>query len=194
MKKVALDPLKCTACRTCEVQCSIAHSRSGSIYSAIFESPPSLTRVRVAWTPGLNVPVRCVHCENAPCLLACPVGAIEEDVPTGTVQVREEKCIGCFTCLLVCPYGAVRLSFDRKKAYKCDGCPDRLREGLEPACASGCPTRALFFADFDEIAADKISETAIRETAALAAAGVAAPRTPSPLEHILAIRKEMARG
>lgn len=194
MKKVALDPLKCTACRTCEVQCSIAHSRSGSIYSAIFESPPSLTRVRVAWTPGLNVPVRCVHCENAPCLLACPVGAIEENDPTGTVQVREEKCIGCFTCLLVCPYGAVRLSFDRKKAYKCDGCRDRLLEGLEPACASGCPTRALFFADFDEIAADKMSETAVRETAALESAGSAAPRRKSSLEHILAIRKEMARG
>ncbi len=194
MKKVALDPLKCTACRTCEVQCSITHSRSGSIYSAIFESPPSLTRVRVAWTPGLNVPVRCVHCENAPCLLACPVGAIEEDDPTGTVQVREEKCIGCFTCLLVCPYGAVRLTFDRKKAYKCDGCRNRLNEGLAPACASGCPTGALFFADFDEIAAAKISETAVRETAALAAAGAAARRAPSPLEHILAIRKEMARG
>jgi carbon-monoxide dehydrogenase iron sulfur subunit len=194
VKKVALDPLKCTACRTCEVQCSIAHSRSGSIYSAIFESPPSLTRVRVAWTPGLNVPVRCVHCENAPCLLACPVGAIEEDDSTGTVQVREEKCIGCFTCLLVCPYGAVRLTFDRKKAYKCDGCRNRLNEGLAPACASGCPTGALFFADFDEIAAGKISETAVRETAALAAAGAAARRAPSPLEHILAIRKEMARG
>jgi anaerobic dimethyl sulfoxide reductase subunit B (iron-sulfur subunit) len=122
------------------------------------------------------------------------VGAVEVEVPTGTVQVREEKCIGCFTCLLVCPYGAVRLSFDRKKAYKCDGCLNRLNEGLEPACASGCPTRALFFADFDEIAAAKISETAVRETAALAAAGAAARRAPSPLEHILAIRKEMARG
>jgi carbon-monoxide dehydrogenase iron sulfur subunit len=194
MKKVALDPLKCTACRTCEVQCSVTHSRSGSLYSAIFESPPSLTRVRVSWAPGLNVPVRCVHCENAPCLLACPVGAIEEDGPTGTVQVREEKCIGCFTCLLVCPYGAVRLSFDRKKAYKCDGCRDRIREGLAPACASGCPTRALSFADFDEIAATKISETAAREAAAMVRVGAGASRKLSSLELILTMRKEMARG
>lgn len=194
MKKVALDPLKCTACRTCEVQCSIAHSRSGSLHSAIFESPPSLTRVRVSWAPGLNVPVRCVHCENAPCLLACPVGAIEEDARTGTVQVRDEKCIGCFTCLLVCPYGAVRLSFDRKKAFKCDGCRDLQRDGLAPACVSGCPTRALSFADFDEIASSRISETAARESAALASAGAAAPRKKSSLELILAMRKEMARG
>jgi len=194
MKKVALDPLKCTACRTCELQCSIAHSRSGNLYSAIFESPPSLSRVKVSWTPGLNVPVRCVHCENAPCLLACPVGAIAEDAATGTVQVREEKCIGCFTCLLVCPYGAVRLSFDRKKAHKCDGCGDRLREGLEPACVSGCPTKALIFTDFDEITAKKMLDTAAREAAALAQAGAAAPRERSSLELILDMRKEMAHG
>lgn len=194
MKKIALDPRKCTACRTCEVQCSIAHSRSGSLVSAIFESPPSLTRVRVSWTPGLNVPVRCVHCENAPCLLACPVGAIEEETATGTVQVHQERCIGCFTCLLVCPYGAVRLSFDRKKAYKCDGCTERVREGLAPACASGCPTRALEFLDFDEIVSAKISETAARETAALASAGAGASRGQSPLELILTMRKEMSRG
>jgi carbon-monoxide dehydrogenase iron sulfur subunit len=192
MKKVALDPLKCTACRTCELQCSVTHSRSGSLYSAIYESPPSLSRVRVSWTPGVNVPVRCVHCENAPCLLACPVGAIEEEKATGTVQIREERCIGCFSCLLVCPYGAVRLSFDRKKAHKCDGCVSRLRDGLEPACASGCPTKALVFADLDEIAAAKRSETAARETAALERAGAVAPREKSSLERILAMRKEMA--
>ncbi len=192
MKKVALDPLKCTACRTCELQCSITHSRSGTLHSAVFESPPSLSRVKVSWTPGLNVPVRCVHCEDAPCLLACPVGAIEEEKATGTVQVREERCIGCFTCLLVCPYGAVRLSFDRRKALKCDGCASRLREGLEPACASGCPTKALVFADLEEIAAEKMTAAASREAAALERGGRGAAREPSPLERILAIRKETA--
>ncbi|MBI5419750.1 MAG: 4Fe-4S dicluster domain-containing protein [Deltaproteobacteria bacterium] len=194
MKKVALDPLKCTACRTCELQCSIAHSRSGDLYSAIFESPPSLSRIRVSWTPGLNVPVRCVHCENAPCVAACPVGAITQDGRTGTVQTMEERCIGCFTCVLVCPYGAVRLSYDRKKACKCDGCRDRLGRGLEPACASGCPTNALSYADFDDIVQAKISEAAAREAAAQARADRVAPREPSSLERILEMRKEIARG
>ena len=194
MKKVALDPRKCTACRTCEIQCSIAHSRTGSLFSAVFESPPSLSRIRVSWAPGLNVPVRCVHCENAPCLLACPVGAIEEEAATATVQVREERCIGCFTCLLVCPYGAVRLSWDRKKAVKCDGCTERVRQGLEPACASGCPTKALEFIDLDRIVSAKITDTAAREAAALESAGAGASRGRSPLELILAMRKEISRG
>ncbi|MGE5190159.1 MAG: 4Fe-4S dicluster domain-containing protein [Gemmatimonadota bacterium] len=192
MKKVVLDPLKCTACRTCEVQCAVSHSRSRTLYAALFESPPSLARVRVSWAPGLNVPVRCVHCETAPCLLACPVGAIDRDGPTGTVQLREERCIGCFTCLLVCPYGAVRLSFDGTKAHKCDGCLERLRAREEPACSASCPTRALSFAEPEEIAGDRMAAAAAREAAALAAAPGA--RQPSCLDSLLTMREGMAHG
>lgn len=194
MKKVALDPLRCTACRTCEVQCSVSHSRSGTLLSALFESPPVLSRVRVSWAPGLNVPVMCAHCETAPCLLACPVGSIERDGPTDTVQIREEKCIGCFTCILVCPYGAVRLSVDGKKAYKCDGCLERLRAREEPACAASCPTRALAFADPEEIAGERMAATAAREAAAQKAAAAAGAAGPSCLESILRMREGMSHG
>ncbi len=194
LKKVALDPLRCTACRTCEVQCAVSHSRSGTLLSALFESPPVLSRIRVSWAPGLNVPVRCVHCETAPCLLACPVGAIDRDGSTDTVQVREERCIGCFTCLLVCPYGAVRLSVDGKKAYKCDGCLERLRSGEEPACASGCPTRALTFADAEEIAGDRMAAVAAREAMALKAAAAGAATPASCLDSILKMREGMTHG
>ncbi len=194
MKKVILDPLRCTACRTCEVQCSISHSRSKTLLSALFESPPALSRVRVSWAPDLNVPVMCVHCETAPCLLACPVGAIDRDGATDTVQVRDERCIGCFTCLLVCPYGAVRLSFDGKKAYKCDGCLERLRADEEPACASACPTRALAFADPEAVAAEKMAAAAARGAAAQRSAAAAGAREPSCLDAILKMREDMSHG
>lgn len=194
MKRVLLDPVRCAACRTCEVRCSVAHSRSKALPSALFESPPPRARVRVAWAPGLNVPVRCVHCETAPCLLACPVGAIGRDRPTDTVQLQAEKCIGCFTCLLVCPFGAVRLSADGKTAHKCDGCVDRLREGDEPACTEGCPTRALTFAGPEEIAAEKMSASAAREAAALKTAPGGIPRDPTGLESILRMREGMSHG
>lgn len=194
MKKVTLDPLKCTACRTCEVQCAVSHSRSKTLLSALFESPPSLSRIRVSWAPGLNVPVTCAHCETAPCLLACPVGAIARDDATGTVQVREEKCIGCFTCLLVCPYGAVRLSFDGKKAYKCDGCLERLRADEEPACTSSCPTGALTFAEPEDVAGEKMAAAAAREAAAQRIAAAAGARPTSCLESILRMREGMTHG
>jgi Fe-S-cluster-containing dehydrogenase component len=69
-----------------------------------------------------------------------------------------------------------------------------VRDGLAPACASGCPTRALEFLEFDEIVSAKISETAARETAALAGVDAGGSRGRSPLELILTMRKEMSRG
>ncbi|MBI5905381.1 MAG: 4Fe-4S dicluster domain-containing protein [Deltaproteobacteria bacterium] len=194
MRRVVYDPLKCAACKSCEIQCSVSHSLSKDLLSAVSESPPSLPRVAVAWTPGMNVPLKCAHCETAPCMLGCPVGAIRRDAGSDTVQIDDSRCIGCFSCVLVCPYGAVRLSFDRKRAYKCDGCVERLRAGEEPACASSCPTHALAFREIEEVASQNAASAAMRETAALLRGRETAGGEASPLEAILRMREEMARG
>lgn len=194
MRRVVYDPLKCTACKTCEIHCSIAHSLSKDLLAMISESPPPLPRVAVAWTPGMNVPLKCTHCETAPCLLGCPVGAIRRDAGTDTVQIDDSRCIGCFSCVLVCPYGAVRLSFDRKRAYKCDGCVQRLSAGDTPACASSCPTRALAFQEIEEVATKKAAAAAMREVAALLRGREPVGGEASPLETILRMREEMTRG
>jgi carbon-monoxide dehydrogenase iron sulfur subunit len=194
MRRVVYDPLKCTACKTCEIQCSVSHSRSGELLGALFESPPPLPRMTVAWTPGVNVPVRCAHCETAPCLLGCPVGAIRRDRGSDAVLIDGERCIGCFSCVLLCPYGAVRLSFDRKRAEKCDGCVERVSEGREPACAASCPTGALAWREVEEVARGRTALSASREAAALARGKEEAGGEGSPLETILKMREEMARG
>ena len=194
MRRVVYDPLKCTACKTCELQCSVSHSRSKELLAAILESPPPLPRLSVAWTPAVNVPVKCAHCETAPCLLGCPVGAIRRDRGCDAVFIDDDRCIGCFSCVLLCPYGAVRLSFDRKRAYKCDGCADRISEGLEPACAASCPTGALAWREIEEVARGKTALTAARDAAALARGGELAAGEGSPLGTILKMREEMARG
>ena len=194
VRKVVYDPRKCTACRTCEIQCSVAHSRSRELIPALFESPPSLPRLSVAWAPAVNVPVQCVHCETAPCLLGCPVGAIRRDRGTDTVLVDDRRCIGCFSCVLVCPYGAIRLSHDRKRVHKCDGCVERLAEGREPACAASCPTRALAYREVEELAKEKTTAAALREAAALMRGREIEGDGRSPLETILELREEMSRG
>ncbi len=194
MKKVVHDPVRCAACRACEVQCAVAHSRGKELFAALSETPRSLPRVVVTGTPGMNVSIRCAHCEIAPCLLACPVGAIDRHPDTGTVLLRAERCIGCFTCVLVCPFGAVGLSADRRKAEKCDGCIDRVSEGQEPACASACPTRSLTYGEVEDAGRDRRAVAARREDAAARAASIAAAREPSVLEAILRMREEMSRG
>lgn len=150
MKRVLIDPSRCTSCRTCEHQCMLAHSSASSLVEMVLRGEKTRPRVRLRWIPELNYPVKCMHCTDAPCEAACPVRAIIIDSSTGVVLIDTDRCIGCYSCLMVCPFGAVTVSPSSDRAYKCDGCIDRLRQGEQPACAAGCPTGALSFVEPDE--------------------------------------------
>jgi len=115
----------------------------------------------------------CMHCEDAPCLKACPVKAIAKG-PGGEVLVDSAKCIGCKLCLSACPYGIPKFNDSGKTSYwgntpplvevprephqtrpagraeRCTMCVHRTRAGLEPKCVSVCPTQTLVFVDYDQ--------------------------------------------
>jgi formate dehydrogenase iron-sulfur subunit len=92
----------------------------------------------------------CKHCTHAGCLDVCPTGALFR-TEFGTVVVQEDICNGCGYCVSACPYGVI----DRRpldgRAAKCTLCYDRLRGGLEPACAKACPTESIQFGALDEL-------------------------------------------
>jgi molybdopterin-containing oxidoreductase family iron-sulfur binding subunit len=50
------------------------------------------------------MPRTCQHCDNAPCVKVCPVGARykRED---GLTATDFDRCIGCRYCEVACPYG-----------------------------------------------------------------------------------------
>jgi Fe-S-cluster-containing dehydrogenase component len=110
--------------------------------------------------------VQCYHCENAPCIKACPTKATWRE-PDGIVVVDYDWCIGCRYCLAACPYWGRRFNWgnpvvpkeeiNRKQHYlgnrmrwkgvmeKCTFCVQRTRQGKLPACADACPTGSRVF-------------------------------------------------
>ena len=94
----------------------------------------------------------CKHCHNAPCLEACPTGALFR-TEFDTVVVQQDICNGCGYCVPACPFGVVDISTVDGKAHKCTLCYDRLKGGLEPACAKSCPTDSIQFGELSRPAA-----------------------------------------
>ncbi len=165
---------KCLACKSCEIACAVEHSRSKTLAGALAETPRPRHRVRVEGAGAFSYPARCLHCEEAPCIAACPTGAMGRHPRTRAVLVDSGRCIGCWMCVMVCPFGAVAADPVARRPLKCDRCPDRVERGLPPACVSACPTRALVFATPEEMAARQRQEAARSALAAAAAAARAA--------------------
>ncbi|MTH48363.1 4Fe-4S dicluster domain-containing protein [Intestinirhabdus alba] len=123
---------RCIGCRTCEVACALAHVTEGAEFNP---------RLKVQRLDHLSVPVMCRQCENAPCVSACPVGALS----AGKERIAADSslCIGCQGCAVACPFGAISVEVSAAlppTIVKCDLCAGR-EDG--PACVAVCPTAAL---------------------------------------------------
>ncbi|MCW2957692.1 MAG: 4Fe-4S dicluster protein [Solirubrobacterales bacterium] len=92
----------------------------------------------------------CKHCTNAGCMDACPTGALIR-TEFETVVLQPDVCNGCGYCIPSCPFGVVARSPEDGRAAKCTLCYDRLRDGLEPACAKACPTDSIQFGPYEEL-------------------------------------------
>ncbi len=168
------DTTLCIGCKACEVACkewnalpSDKRRLSGQSYDNTLELSASTWR-HVAFVEQLSAdgmrptempPFQshwlmmsdvCKHCSNAPCLEACPTGAIFR-TEFDTVVVQQDICNGCGYCVPACPFGVVDVNEEDGKAHKCTLCYDRLKGGLEPACAKACPTESIQFGEVLEL-------------------------------------------
>jgi len=162
------DTSLCIGCKACEVACkqwnqlpSDGYEFSGMSYDNTQAlSATTWRHVAFVEAPGSGAPGAqqnwlmlsdvCKHCSNAGCLQACPTGAIVR-TEFSTVYVQQDVCNGCGYCVPACPYGVIELSPIDHRAHKCTLCYDRLKTGLEPACAKACPTDSIVFGPLDEL-------------------------------------------
>jgi sulfite dehydrogenase (quinone) subunit SoeB len=170
-----IDMDTCVGCHACAVACKEWNAQSPMAggapdYDAQGESPSGVwfNRVRHYEIEGadngahgqcsrtLNVPMSCMHCEDAACVTVCPTGASYKREKDGIVLVDPEKCMGCNYCAWACPYGARELDTNAGVMRKCTLCVDRIYdESLpererQPACVLACPTHARHFGDFED--------------------------------------------
>ena len=147
---------KCLGCKSCELACTLFHSASGDLRSAILEQPVPRSRVHVIPLDEkreiggiMTMPLQCRHCAEPACAEACIAGGIVKDEETGIVTFNKEKCVGCWSCTMVCQFGSVIRLTGEAKAVKCDRC-DNIDT---PSCVKSCPTKALVFCEREEFLA-----------------------------------------
>ncbi len=171
------DTSVCIGCKSCEVACKewntlpaddvgltgMSYDNTGALSATTWRhvafvekiSEPYKGRVTVMrpfqsnWLMMSDV---CKHCEHAGCLEACPTGALFR-AEFGNVVVQQDICNGYGYCVPSCPFGVVATNERDGKAHKCTLCYDRLKGGLEPACAKACPTDSIQFGEVSELQA-----------------------------------------
>ncbi len=117
-----------------------------------------------------QVLVLCNHCDNPPCVRACPTKATYKSKDGGIIMMDFHRCIGCRFCMAACPYGSRSFNWRDPRPFidektmnreyptrmrgvveKCNFCAKRIADGKQPACVEAAgSTNAIIFGDLND--------------------------------------------
>ena len=165
---LAIDLNHCVGCYSCAMACKSEHATTVGIWwnKVLAQETGEYPSAQLTY-----VPMACMHCDNPPCVKACPTGASHKR-EDGIVVIDSSKCIGCRNCMSACPYNA-RSYYEAEGTYypgndpspfeiqgaaqhvngtveKCNMCTELIDQDLQPACVEVCPAYARVFGDLDD--------------------------------------------
>ena len=114
-----------------------------------------------------QLPILCNHCDQPPCVRACPTKATFKN-KDGIIMMDYHRCIGCRFCMAACPYGSRSFNWRDPEKFvqnvnhvyprrtrgvveKCNFCDERVDAGKLPACVEACgESKALVFGNLND--------------------------------------------
>ena len=164
---MVIDTGRCVGCDACTLACKMQNGTPpGVLLSRVLEKEEgSYPQVKRTY-----LPILCFHCDDPPCVRACPSNALSKR-PDGVVEVDKDRCCGVKACMAACPYDALHF-YENRGGYfgenltpieryyyarhrpgtilKCDFCSERLKRGISPACIEACPVSCRYFGDLED--------------------------------------------
>jgi Fe-S-cluster-containing dehydrogenase component len=157
------DATLCIGCQTCVVACTKANGlKPDNRRDPLHQAPGDLnnqtkTIIKLYKDPNGKefsfVKQQCMHCIDPACVSACMFGGLKKDKNTGVVSWNGTYCVGCRYCEVACPYNVPKFRWEgfNPEIVKCELCKERLATGLEPACTTVCPKKAVIFGTREEL-------------------------------------------
>jgi Fe-S-cluster-containing dehydrogenase component len=139
------------------------------IWMTHFENafPQSSNQYRDEATAKHKLPILCNHCDQPPCVRACPTKATFKN-KDGIIMMDYHRCIGCRFCMAACPYSSRSFNWRDPENFvknpnhvyprrmrgvveKCNFCDERVGEGKQPACVEACgESKAIVFGNLND--------------------------------------------
>ncbi len=102
---MVIDLHRCTGCGSCILGCKIENNLDDGVFWAHHIKLLEGTFPNITYT---YITTLCNHCDNAPCVEACPVDPkAMYKVGNGMTCHNLSRCIGCRRCESACPYGVI---------------------------------------------------------------------------------------